>query len=177
MLLCPHATLTFYPVAYPATTGGIAILSASHYIDETSPVVGALEQVVRRVDYPRAPAPGIHVRGGRALPMEWEEVRRIADPAVAVATAMDIIATMPADPGWVEIVIADQARTFAIHPAAVQSAGYTHDVRKGLLRLRWRIMAGDLTEVATSDDAGMILDEAGAVILCEDEAYLASEAA
>jgi hypothetical protein len=175
-MLHPHVTLTFYPAPYPSESGGIVMLDGDHYLAESAPFVASLTQSVQRSDLLRSHSPALNPRGGRALPMEWEEVRRIESPGEALATALGILDEMPDTTGWVRIEIPSLERAWAVTPAAVRSIGWDHDPRKRLLRLRWALETGPATEItATVPEEDYLLLETGFELLWEDGDTVALE--
>lgn len=173
-LLCPHFTLTWYPGSYPDADDGVVLQSADHRCEASPALAGELAQAVQRADYLRAAAPGLWVRGGRALSLDWAEVREIAAPADALAAALAALEAMPAETGWLSIDIPDANRAWRAEPCAVRSAGWSHDPRRGLLRLRWALECGPLTEIPTDHD---LLLETGLGIALEAGGYLELESA
>lgn len=174
---CTWFRLSLYPSPYPDETGGIELVGADTLIDEGSALVGELSQIIQRADYVRASAPGLFVRGNRTTTLEWEELRRGLSPPDATAAALDAIDQMPATTGWLRLTLPDLARSWALLPAAVESAGWTHDPRKRLLRLRWRIPAGPPLALASEAPASAITTETGFAIATEAGDYFALESA
>ena len=151
MLLLSPYILTFYPVAYPATTGPLVLQSDTHYLDASAPLAGALEQVIQRADYYRASTPDFYSRGNQSLTLDWEETRFIDGPAAAMTTAIDLLETLPVPTGWLHVSIPGTGRAWAISPCAISSSGWRHQPRAGqsdILRLRWHIAAGGITTLS-----------------------------
>lgn len=147
MLVCPHLHLTFHPEAHPSTTGAIVLLGEDDLVDAGSAIGGQVGQMVQQASYVRGSTPGLFVRGQRATVLDWETVRQIGDPAAAAAAAIELAAAMPDTTGWVLIEIPSEERSWSVIPAAIESVGWTHDPRRGLLRLRWRLLAGVAEEI------------------------------
>lgn len=172
---CAWFRLTLFPSLYPAETGGIDLIADDTLIDEGSSLVGQLSQIIQREDYVRAGAPGFFVRGNRTSSLEWEEVRDGLTPPAATAAALDAIAQMPSTTGWLRLSLPDTGRSWALLPAVVESAGWTHDPRKRHLRLRWRIQAGAPIAIATEAPASAITTETGFALATEAGDYFALE--
>lgn len=147
MLVCPHLHLTFHPEAHPSTTGAVVLLGEDDLIDAGSAVGGQVSQMVQQAAYVRGSTPDLFVRGQRATTLDWETVKQIADPAEAAAAAIELVTALPDSTGWALVEIPAEERSWSLIPAAIESAGWTHDPRRGLLRLRWRLLAGVAAEI------------------------------
>lgn len=180
MLCKPIFTITWYPGEYPSTASPLVLQSADHLVDNGyASLGGQVKDEMDVQDFFRAAAPAIWNRGNRKVQFDWEEVRRYDDPTAALAAGMEVIADMPSEDGWALIEIPGQGRAWAVSPCGLESTAFPRVVRDGkshLLRLRWGLLCGPLTEIATSAPDAAITSEIGLEILTEDGAfYLAQE--
>lgn len=174
-LICPFFTLTYFAGTYPAESGGVVLLGTDHYLEEGSSLSGAVSQLVQRADFVRAGAPQFFPRGNGSLDLQWEEVRKISDPGAALATAIASAESLPSGPGWVRLDIPSQARRWAITPVVVESRGWNHSPRTGLLRLTWGLRSGLAAAIATEAPASAITTETGFAFATEAGDYFALE--
>lgn len=174
---CAWFRLTLYPSDWPDESGGVVLVGDDTHIDESTSLVGELAQMVQRSERVRASAPDLYVRGNRSTTLDWEEVRLGVAPHDATAAAMDALESMPDTTGWLLLELPDLGRRWVFAPAAVESAGWSHQPRDRQLRLRWRIPAGPAVEVAAEAADDRILDERGYPILTEDGYEIALETA
>lgn len=172
MLLCPHFTLTWYPGTWPSTSGPLVLQSANHYVERADALGGLFEQMVQVAEFLRGETPDYYIRGNRTLTLEWQETRIITGgPGEALATALAALESLPDETGWLSINIPDEGRTWVVTPCAIRSAGWSHVVREGksdLLRLRWTLLCGPLTEIVSDGADDTILLETGAQLLTEE---------
>ncbi len=139
--------------------------SADHYVDGAAGFGAAVEDLVQTVEYLRGNAPKFFNRGNRRTPLEWEEVRRYASPAEAMAAGLDILAAKPSEEGWLRIDLPDLFRSWKAEPCMIQRVAFpqpTRDGRATLLRIRWTLLIGPLEEIPGDFEAAeFCLDEAG----------------
>lgn len=149
-LLCPRFKLTWFDGAYPSTSGELALLGDDDLVEDGQSLNGMVQQAIQPRVGMRAAAPNFSMRGNRSFSLEWETVRETTpgDPNAALEIALDTVAAMPDAVGWVRVDLVDSLRAWALEPAAVESAGWRHDPRVNLIRFRWRILCGVLTEIS-----------------------------
>ena len=152
MLLESQITLTWYPGVPGDTADPLVLLSSSHYVPDPSGLSGDIEQLVQRADYVRGTGADFFPRGNNATRLTWEEVRRYTDPMEAQEVAMTLAAGLPAVSGWMSIAFATRDTTWKVSPAVVKSLGWSHDDKKGWLRLRWSVDCGALSILAEGEE-------------------------
>lgn len=181
MLHCSPFILTFYPAAYPSETNPFVLQSASHYIDGETSLDGLAEQIIQRADYIRGAVPDFFPRGNRATTLTWEEVRFADTHAAAIAAGLEAITAMPDTTGWLHISLPALGRAWALTPCAIRSGGYRHQPRgsgrRDLLRLRWQLDSGALTELHITAEPDTLQLETGYEFQLEDAGYLELETA
>lgn len=148
---------------------------SSHYCDEDA-LSGVVRDLMQQATYLRANAPQFFNRGGRSTTLTWTEIRAVKAPSTALATALKAVETMPSQTGWLLISLPDEGRAWAVTPCAIESAGWTHDLRRGLLRLQWHLLCGPMTEIAIEAAPYALTLEIGTEMMTEGEDhYLALE--
>lgn len=149
-LACPSFTLTWYPGEYPSDTGAVVLQSADHYVDDAAGFGAAVEDLVQTAEFLRGSAPAFYNRGNRTTRLEWEEVRRYASPAEAMAAGLEIAAAMPSASGWLRIDLPDLYRAWKAEPCMIQRVAFPQPARDGratLLRIQWTLLIGPLAEI------------------------------
>ena len=177
MLICPYFTLTFFAGTFPAETSPVVLLGPEHFIDSSSALSGTVSQLVQRADYVRGEVPGFFARGNRSQSLSWEQVRKIIDPAEALAVALRSAAETPAGVGWVRLAVPSQGLAWALSPVAVSTHSWSHDPKRGLLRLQWQLEAGPATSIAVQAPDFALTAETGFALATEDGRVLVTEAA
>lgn len=173
MLLLPHFTLTFYPVAYPTATGGVVLQDRTNYVDAGGGLSAMMEQVVQRATYLRSEAIGLFVRGARSAPVEWTQIRLVDTPHDGLADALADLEAVSDQTGWLRIDLPNANRAFKIDPCVVRGARIDEDPLKGMIRMRWSLECGLITEIPGDySDLGILLLETGYPLLVGPGTYL-----
>jgi len=179
MLFCPIFTLTWYPGDYPSRTGAIVLQSGEHFADAYAGLSAGVEDLIQTAEFHRGGTPEFYNRGNRQALLQWEEVRKFADPSAALAEGLSVVAAMPQVSGWLEISIPDQGRAFIAVPCMIKAARFPQVSKSGtdhLLRLQWSLLCGAITEIATTTEDGALTSEIGVALLTEAGDYLALQA-
>jgi len=178
MLYCPIYTLTWYPGSYPSDASPLLLQSADHHSSGFAALAAMVEDSVQEAEFVRGASPDFYNRGNRRSRFDWEEIRRYATPSGALAAGLAAVEAMPSVTGWLRIDIPAEGRAWVASPCMIRSAGVPAVEKAGaesLLRLRWVLLCGPLTEIATTAEEGAITSEIGTEILTEDGFYLALE--
>jgi hypothetical protein len=178
-LYCPIYTLTWYPGAWPSTASPLALQSADHFADAYAGLGGAVEDQVQVAQFHRGESPDFYNRGNRQSLLDWEEVRRFDDPGEALTAGLRIIAEMPKVSGWLSILIPSEGTAFVATTCMIRSSRFPAVIKAGaehLLRLRWALECGPITEIATTTEDGALTSEIGVALLTEAGDYLALQA-
>jgi hypothetical protein len=177
-LICSKVEITWYDGVYPSESGALTLLGADERIDESSPLVSEIAQLVDRQEGFRWDTPNFWPRGNQSMTLEWDRIRPATRHDEALIMALEAAESMPTSSGWVKIELPDYGRAWVITPAAVSRIGSPYRPRDLMIAQRYRIEMGKPTEIALDAEEAAITSEIGTEILTEDgDFYLALETA
>lgn len=144
-LNCSEVTLTWYPGSPGDTADPLTLLSTSHLVEPGSTLAAQVSQLVQTAEFVRGDAVDHYPRGNKRTSLTWTEVREIADPMVALETALAREAGLPALRGWMSINLARRDTSWKVVPAVIRGISHRHDEFEGLLYLSYSVECGALS--------------------------------
>jgi len=168
--------ITWYDGVWPSESGELTLLGADEDIDENSPILASIAQLVQRDEFVRGAVPAFYVRGSRSISLEWDRIRPHLRHDLALAAAFDEADAMPGVTGWVRIELPEVERVWVVTPCVVSAGAWSYRPRALQQTQRWTIGSGVATEIGYGDfEEGLMLFESGFPMLFEDGEEMAFE--